>query len=322
MTSETTRDVVKKIAKLLTLAEGQGTTAEEAASAASMAHRLMLRHRIEREDVAKIEDEDQDTIAQADTLVEGDDRWERELLSSIGRANSCVVVRYPDGRSRFVGHRSDIEISHYLWDHLRREVDRLTRQNCRGWDRPARKSFRLGVVHTVRWMLTKGTEGLKTAKGVTGLEIIQSRKGEVDAWVEANMSLRSGRKLRTLALDPDAYGEGKAAGATIQLRKGLEAPDPNAPLPAPSLPPCVEGLAHELSPWFWTGQNYERECSRLGCTHKETAGKVVPVGMLKSADGLVHEHDWDVWRSTAGALRYRRRCRACPAHVLTEDLSA
>jgi hypothetical protein len=281
----------------------------------------MLRHRIEREDVAKVDDEeDQDVIEKGKATIEADDRWQRELFNAIGRANSCVAVRYSQGNG-FVGHKSDIEISHYLWDHLRREVDRLTKECCRGWDRPARKSFRLGVVHTVSNTLQQGAATESSSKGTTGLEIILSRRTQVDAWTDVHMKLGKGRALRRLDLDPVAYQDGRAAGATIAVRKGLEAAAESAPLPAPRVPRCVEGPDHTWSPWVWTGQNYERECSTFGCTHKETAGKVQPIGVLKSAEGSAHTHEWEPWRSIAGALKYRRRCHSCSAHMMTEDLS-
>lgn len=95
--------------------------------------------------------------------------------------------------------------------------------------------------------------------------------------------------------------------------------------------PCLGKFkTHSCYPWVWSEERnrYYQECSLMGCSFSETAESLVPIGpKIFIGEQGGHTHDWTVWESTATPdglytppWLYKRRCRACLAEQMAENL--
>lgn len=229
-----TTEIIEKVAKLLALAAGKGTTPEEAATAAATAQRLMLRHRIERAEIDAFDPDDPIGLT-ASTGGEGEgqqpflfqtQRWQLELLKAIAATNGCMPVITRKERSgkwvELVGRRSDLEICSYLWDYLSGEIERLRAQQTRGWSAAQKRHFCLGATHTISAALVRETAA-ETAPGGTsaGALVLSSRYEAARAWyLERNPTARFVGS-RSVSVDAVSYQAGRSAGAEVSIRKGV-----------------------------------------------------------------------------------------------------
>lgn len=229
-----TKEIIEKVAKLLALAAGRGTTPEEAATAAATAQRLMLRHRIEQAEIAQLEADDPIGFSSAPVGLEGGaagfvfqtKRWQLDLLKAIGRANGCMPVITRKERSgqwlELVGRQSDLEVCRYLWAYLSGEIERLKTEQTRGWSQTRKSHFCLGAVHTVGAALACEMAAASSADGATsGAMVVSSRFAAAQAWYfEGQPNARFVRPRRTY-VDAQSYQAGQTAGAGVSIRKGV-----------------------------------------------------------------------------------------------------
>lgn len=229
-----TKEVIEKVAKLLALAAGRGTTPEEAATAAATAQRLMLRHRIEQAQLAQLESDDPIGFTSAPgSAAETDQgfvfqtkRWQLDLLKAIGSANGCMSVITRKERSgqwlELVGRQSDLEVCRYLWAYLSGEIERLKAEQTRGWSQTRKSHFCLGAAHTVGAALRHETAAASSVDGATsGALVVSSRFAAAQAWYfEAQPNARFVRPRRAY-VDAQSYNAGQSAGARVSIRKGM-----------------------------------------------------------------------------------------------------
>lgn len=232
-----TREIVQKVAKLLALAAGKGTTPEEAATAAAAAQRLMLRYRIEQAELAQIEDDDPMGATSPtprervpgqphEGFVYQTKRWQIDLLNAIARANGCMSLLSPSQRTGrwldLVGRRSDLEICKYLWVYLSGEIERSRASQTRGWSQARKAHFCLGVAHTIIGALQRETaEAISTSTGASGALALSSRYDAAKTWYIAQNPSTVTSRSRRVMVDMHAYQSGKAAGAAVSIRKGM-----------------------------------------------------------------------------------------------------
>lgn len=229
-----TKDVIEKVAKLLALAAGRGTTPEEAATAAATAQRLMLRHRIEQAEIAQLEADDPIGFTSPPEGADGGSpgfvfqtkRWQLDLLRAIGSANGCMSVITRTERSgkwlELVGRRSDLEVCRYLWAYLSREIERLKKEQTRGWSQTRKSHFCLGAAHTVSSALMREMAAASSADGATsGAMVVSSRSAAAQAWYfEGRPNARFVRSRRSY-VDAQSYQAGQSAGAGVSIRRGV-----------------------------------------------------------------------------------------------------
>ena len=229
-----TKEVIEKVAKLLALAAGRGTTPEEAATAAATAQRLMLRHRIEQAEIAQLAGDDPIGFTSASSgEAEGSPgfifqtkRWQLDLLKVIGRANGCMPVITRKVRSgqwlELVGRQSDLEICRYLWAYLSGEIERLKTEQTRGWSQARKGHFCLGAVHTVGMALESEMAAASSDDGATsGAMVVSSRFEAAKAWYFAAQPNARFVRPRRSYVDAQSYQAGKSAGAGVSIRKGM-----------------------------------------------------------------------------------------------------
>jgi len=217
--------LISKIQKLRALAVGN-PNANEAATAAAMADRLMREHAITTADL------DLGALLSDDPLVCESHQitsatWTAQLAWTIGAHCRVRVLRARTGRGTFArvyGHHSDVEIFTYLYEVARREVVRVAHRHKRErpWlSRTSMTAFREGAVYGLRKKLEEQRDA--AAKAETGTELtLASRLARARAFSEAEEA-RKGCKVGTYSGGVGASASGIRAGRNINLNPGIAA---------------------------------------------------------------------------------------------------
>ena len=234
----TREKIVDKIRKLRALSEKAGTE-HEAASAAAMATRMMLEHRIAE---VELEDED-DGEAQPIEETHVDERgvggyktklprWRGDLFNGIALALSCRSIYW--GRTiSVIGPRDSAQTVVYLYKYLWREIWRLSNEavargeNGAVGSRKWKNAFRNGAAHVVVRRLRderKAVEQETVDRGCTAL-VLRSDAERSQAWMEEKHD--GLRKMGRVSISSGSgYSAGAAAGRRVNLSggKGLREP--------------------------------------------------------------------------------------------------
>lgn len=229
-----TTKIIDRIAKLLNLAEGKGTTPAEAATAAAQASRLMLKHGIDRAtveghgvDLEPEEEIDREVLWEGGRVV----GWVLDLADGLARLHCCRVLIRSAQRSGFggendparitvVGTPSNAAIVRYLLTYLMREIDRLAKETDReaAYDagvsvKSYRNAFRKGaaaeVIRRMRWERNEHRVEIQTSGQTVALARVDSHDQAVQKWVEDNSR--------------GTYGGGGSVGSRAGLAAGREA---------------------------------------------------------------------------------------------------
>jgi len=225
--------IVKKLKKMMALADDQAGT-PEGELAAKLAAKMMREHAISMSEI-------NDVSLEADPLVEdrldvGRVTWRMKLVWAL--ANHCNVkalrmkVKTPGKGSnkavaRLFGHKTDIEILHYLYDICERQIQ----QALKKWkkERTARglrnlygdcQSYRESAV----WGLSVKLQEIRDAgkaEDPQGTALVLSRAQKSDEFMLARCpkigKYKGGSKS-------DFNRDGYKAGLDIKLHKGVEGP--------------------------------------------------------------------------------------------------
>jgi len=230
----TMQDILKKIGKLLKLAESGNVN--EAATAAAQAQKLMDKYKIETCASEDADLEEEDIIHPGDPLEAASGqlaRWKSQLAGILARASQCRIYLSPGRGIIIVGRESDIGSVRYLYRFLTREIDRLCNRDCKGCGRTYRNNFRLGAIDALREKLREQKrntefEARQSATGVpderalvrveTAIKRIEKRAKDVEVWMAQNLRLGRGSSYRVTS-HASARQAGKRAGRTITLNR-------------------------------------------------------------------------------------------------------
>jgi hypothetical protein len=124
--------ILSRIRKLLALANNNPSV-EEAASAMSMAMKLMRRHNIEEIDVIQQELRSSDNVVRKPTTVRPAYReqmadWFNVLVTGVARTLDCHTSIYRDERGLYIalhGYKADVEVADWLISYLHRQIEAL-----------------------------------------------------------------------------------------------------------------------------------------------------------------------------------------------------
>jgi hypothetical protein len=118
--------MVEKVKALFAKTPSRGATVQEAASAAAMAHRLMLKYKIALDE---IEDADPELIEgyQVDLKCTTHDvAWHRDLFHGIARYSFCKSVTFSGTlRVAVVGEKQNAEFVKWLYESVHQEINQL-----------------------------------------------------------------------------------------------------------------------------------------------------------------------------------------------------
>jgi len=210
--------VLAKIRKLLALAKS--TNPNEAAVAATQAQRLLDEHNLSLLDIDEPEER---VAADVDALCGTVDGrltpWRTALAQALATSNGCVLLSR-GGQIRLVGRPTDTAVVRYLFVFCEREIERLTARLTLRWSRAEKRSFRMGVVATIRIKLAAARAA--HADGAQAIVLVDRRWADARAVMQEITGGRV-RAARTNIPEAYAYRAGQEAGTEIELSQGLGA---------------------------------------------------------------------------------------------------
>lgn len=248
MTARPPAAIVDKIAKLLNLSRGKGTTAHEAAAAAAKAQALMERHRIDQAAVDKLRSQDDLSALVSDEPLDRLGRpvpWKLTLGANLAGLNCCRLVALPSrhraGAAELIviGVGEDVSVVRHFYGYLSREIDRLARGALAAerrarfrWSRPEAQrwgvSFRIGAVNEVILRLRRAKQAERQAAAASGhsraLVLLDDHEKRVLAFVNRFVGGGSyGEPGSGFRQDLEAHVAGRRAGRAIALNHPLAA---------------------------------------------------------------------------------------------------
>lgn len=222
---------LRKIKKLLNLANAPSATEGEAANAAAAAQSLMTKHQIDEIALEMDERVVDEVIKDWEDPLEGGTRlaaWKGQLAMAIAAVNACHVYR-DLGELKIIGEQRDAQSVRYLYAYLVREIDTLAKRyggNGRTW----LNNWRHGVVDTLRKRLREARDEAiqeQYADAGTGtslivvdnaLAVVKQRQVEVER-IARQLGLRPGSRSGS-RFNHSARNQGRSDGHGISLGTG------------------------------------------------------------------------------------------------------
>ena len=231
------QNLILKIKKLMALANDKASK-EESAAALGKAQALMLKHKISVAMLEEVQDEDkEETQVFRDSPLNEEDAgktkksfWKVALTQALCDFNGCFT--YSGGSNIYLaGKPSDVDTIRYLYGYCVREIDRLTKLNCKGQGRTYSNNFRYGCVEAIKKAMKAEQEAMleefrmaqcsERSLIVVDNTLLQIRKdqNEADRLAHATLRLRAGSGTR-FSGDAAARAAGQAAGGSIYQGRG------------------------------------------------------------------------------------------------------
>ena len=228
--------IIEKVRRLLALAESDNVN--EAANAAAAAQRLMVEHRIDTAALA-VESGEEDEPIENDTLFSAakKETWLGILASGVAASNGAECYwkkTYEGSFLHIVGTTDMVKTTRYMFEHLRREIDRLCKAAGSGKGRGFQNSFRLGAASTLSFRVRSAAKEQRreqrtvaASKGSSALVRIDNALARMDLdklRVRGALpsTLRKAKAVR--ASDACGYEEGQRAAAQVEVELGRGGP--------------------------------------------------------------------------------------------------
>lgn len=220
--------IIAKVQKLLALANS--SNANEAASAAAAANRLIDQYRLSEADIAT-DSVEIDPMMEDDHFIYETGRiipWKQSLVTVIAGHYGCAVfnsVTYPTGRkvSRFklVGRKSDIAIVNYMFSYLSTECMRLCEKEAYGQGKVFAASYCAGFVAGIRQQLSESRKEAEKVATSTAIVAINNRQKEAADFMNSLYRLKSVKGGSSARTDYGAFSAGMRQGRNTHLGSGL-----------------------------------------------------------------------------------------------------
>lgn len=215
--------VLRRIRKLLAVAEGKANI-HESATAAEMAAKLMAKYNVERSDVLLREMGSDDIISHcASDSRKTVPLWMNRLGVSVARAYDCESCLDRDGQGRlqiaFLGYRDDTLIADWVFTFLIHQIDYLSKK----YRREKRKqlgarngtnmtAYRDGLLREIQVTLKAIADAKKTA--TSGKELMVMKNQMIRQKFQVSYS--SGRQ-RVSGKDAGTYEDGRSDGRKVNI---------------------------------------------------------------------------------------------------------
>lgn len=248
--SEDKDSVLRRVQKLLAIANDDRADPNEAAAAAKMAEKVMRKYQIEHADVVRRELESGDNMSTQDCTVimkrdlkgKGEHipkkvpQWGQWLGVSIAKLFDCQARLAVDARGsaciRFLGYASDVQVAAWTFDYLVGQTISAIRAYQKGASRSKAESesFRRGFVLAVNAMLqseaNKKREEMSAAVTSRALMVVKQQAVDKHFGEAAYREKKGHVKVG----EADAYWAGRVQGSKVQMRQGVRANDGNGQL--------------------------------------------------------------------------------------------
>ncbi len=232
--------VIKRVRKLLALAEGKANE-HESANALAQAQRLMDEYKLTQALVEAESDEDAPRTIEEELRSWEDPidvmggkktvRWKGTLAFVLARANGCHVWWGYQGGKRtlnVIGGASDAAAVRYLYQYTIREIDRLSKQ-YKGNGRTWLNNFKLGCVDAIKRKLREARDAMVTdyakSRGVALVKVadamaqVDRRADDAKAFGKRQLGLRP-MSTSYSRYDRTAREQGREDGKRINLGAG------------------------------------------------------------------------------------------------------
>lgn len=216
--------IIEKVQKLLALSKS--SNANEAASAAALANKLIDLYRLSEADITSTDDSS-DPLIEDDGFIYETGRiipWKSNLVVHLAKHYGCAVynsIVYPNGRksSRFklVGRTTDISIAKYMFSWLSMECQRLSEIEARGKGKVFAASYCQGFVSGVAEQLRISRNEAKMSASNEAIVKIDARYSEAENFMNRLHNLKSDKSKSAAQIDPSAFHAGKDRGKSIHL---------------------------------------------------------------------------------------------------------
>lgn len=220
--------VIEKVQKLLALSSS--ANANEAATAAALANKLIDQYRLSETDIAA-SDSEVDPLIEDDGFIYETGRivpWKSSLVIALAKHYGCALfnsVHHPNGRQvsryKLVGRTSDIQITKYMFNWLMLECQRLSEKEARGKGRVFAASYCQGFVAGVRQQLTKSREEAKQNASNSAIVKLDAREQEAMQLMNKLHNLRSNRSQSASQFNPYAFDAGLNKGKAVHLGSAM-----------------------------------------------------------------------------------------------------
>lgn len=235
--------VLDLLSKLQIMADtSRSNSPEESAVAAAQMQKIMFQHKISMAEISNFSDEDEDPVTKCDVMENEPNTqvvsWKRNLLGGIARSNFCRVVfrsasrarktayrEYPAERGALFlyGRQGDMDTVLYLYDYLKREVERLAKQGSQGVAGDHKKrwanAFRLGCVQTINQRLREAREASEQTLTAQSCSLVKREDAAVATFLQKDCP-NTCRTCSTPVSDLSGFASGCAAGKNVRLESG------------------------------------------------------------------------------------------------------
>ncbi len=233
--NDNTRETIKaKIAKMLAIAKDRGASEAEAATAMSMATKMMLLHGIQEAELQQSQE-----IAGRSENTELDRDWQEVIAQAAGDLFGCMTLLTRDrikGTPCFyyIGRPENHDAAKQTFNYLLDQVERLYKAGLpRGMVQSQRAQFRrtfkyacaCRIGHRARELVEEMKRGEHTQEVLGGTALVvqgyfDKLADEVDEFLKS-----TGMQVRMKRAKPRAAGNGTAAGLAagnaVNLRSAL-----------------------------------------------------------------------------------------------------
>lgn len=238
LNKESLDNVLRRIAKLLAIAQDDRANPHEAAAAAGQAERIMRKYQIENADLIKVQlKNDPNATATADcvanaktngTKAESVPPWANWISTAVAQLNECgaLIVRHADGNVgiRFYGYTADVTVAKYMFDYLVATINRLAkaykdtddyRINGRGVLTTYRKGVSMGILSQLnKQQAQKTAEQAATVVTGTSLMVV---KQQVLAEKFGEAVFKTKKSKTKIDHSADSFGEGLKDGRKVDI---------------------------------------------------------------------------------------------------------
>lgn len=223
------QSVIEKVNKLLSLSKS--SNANEAATAAAMANKLIDQYRLSESDLSQEQNdplmEDKGFLYETGRIV----RWKSVLAYILSKHYGCALfnqIHFVNGRKasryKLIGRQSDIEIVKYMFNWLTMECQRLTKQEAYGHGKIFAQSYCAGFVEGIKQQLHLSRQEIADQADKQAMTRINSREQEASQFMHQLHKLKNAPSLRASQIDPTAFNAGVDRGKSVHLGKNISEP--------------------------------------------------------------------------------------------------
>jgi len=234
-TTENLDSVMRRIAKLLAIAQDDRANPAEAAAAAGMAERIMRKYQLEHSDIIIQDLKTGDALDTADCVASAKTNgtkvvdvpvWANWMATKVAQLNSCgariVMTASGDKGFRFYGYVADVQVAKYMFDYLVATTLRLCRQFKDTPDyalggRRELNSYRQGVALGICSSITdliKAKASAEAEAAATGRSLVVVKQNAI---TEKFGKVFATRPSKSAVRRGDAFGTGMRDGKAVNV---------------------------------------------------------------------------------------------------------